>query len=198
MVDEAYAQVSDYRAALSMTGTTDNNADEEIQQDLIASSRYIEQRSARVFARAAAVLIFYGDGSSLIDIDDCVSLTGVKLDRDQDGIYETTLTANDYELWPLNATAGPELQPYTQVHFTLWGSVIALPATIRAQLTGTFGWPTVPLSVSRACIELTAIKRLQSPRSTGRIDEFGNTIDMSGQARNMVDELLQSYRRFPL
>lgn len=229
-VDAAYAGVGEYRASLLMTGTTDNNSDDEIQQDLIATTRYLEHRLGRVFLHDAVDVTrlfmpgnivrrrtnwqmvsrqnwaesenpaFYGGTTRILDVDDLVSVTSIKIDQNYDGSLtaETPIPITDYLLRPLNAALGPEPQPYTEIELTQWGGTIGFPPGRLVQVIGKWGWPAVPFPIKRACIELTAIKRLQSPRSTGRIDEFGNTIDMSGQTRNMIDELVRHYGKVSL
>ncbi len=45
----------------------------------------------------------------------------------------------------------------------------------------------------RACVQLTAILRLESPRATRVTDELGQTTGMSRDGAGIVEELMRNY-----
>lgn len=135
---------------------TDTSSDYELQGACYAASRRIENVCSRVFWRGTDTRIFDNEGDlfrvDLGPFNDLVSVTSIAVDADGDGVFETTLASGDYQLWPRN-TAGPEQRPYTAVHRLggFW-PVVYWPTTRpeRIQITGVFGWPTVPWAITEA------------------------------------------------
>jgi len=194
-ISDAYATAIEYRAAVNMTKTTE---DAEILLDLKAVSRYLEGKLGRHFTMdAAAVARTYVPGASraALRVDDiAVTPTSITLDLDNDGVYETTLAATDYELLPLNADKGPEARPWTQVRMTPWGDYAHFVAGQRVQVTAQFGWPSIPEGVKQSTIQIAAILRLESPRATKRISELGDAIEASPEAMYIVRQLTDDYQ----
>lgn len=195
-VSDPYAQVSDYAQVFPNT----SNDDVELLRQLTAVSRYIDFRTGQFFSSdtAAVVRIYTGDGTNQLWLDEnlAVSPTSLKYDSGNDGTYATTITT--FELWPYNAADGPVAQPYRRIDLPPWGDYTVFPKGQRVQVTAQWGWLAVPEMVRTACIQLTAILRLQSPRATSSIDEMGRVVSMSAQGRGIVDELLAAFPRMPL
>lgn len=194
-VSDAYATVSQYR---SVIGKTDTAQDGDIQTDLLAISRYLDGKLGRFFTQdAAAVARVYvpTKNSTSIQVGDlAANPTSVKLDTNQDGVFETTLTATDYELLPLNANKGPEPWPFNEIGLTPWGDYSLFYKGIRVEVTAKFGWASVPDAIQRATIQMTAILRLETPRATRRIAELGDVMEASGDAMNIVRQLAGKYK----
>jgi hypothetical protein len=66
------------------------------------------------------------------------------------------------------------------------------------RVTGQWGWPAVPEAVKRACIHLTAILRLETPRSQRTVSEIGSIVEMSAQGAGIVNDLIKHYRIIPV
>lgn len=205
-ITDAYATAAEYRADIKLT---DPALDAQINDDLLAVSRYIERRLHRFFTkddsdqtRIYIVGQYFGEpvgGHKILTIDDLSSTpTSIKIDEDGDGDFsdETALTATEYEMLPLNATLGPEPEPYTQIQLTPWGDQGSWPHLARVQIIGPWGWPAVPEAIKRGCIEITAIKRGESFRATNRIQEGMDTsIEASPQAQGIIRDLINVYER---
>jgi len=196
-VTDAYATAAEYRAAI---GKTDTGADDEILSDLTAISRYLEHHLGRFFTKDAADVerIYLPPVTSdVLWVDDLSGdPTSIELDTAGDNTYADTLAATDYELLPLNADKGPEPRPFTRLRLTAWGDYSQFRAGQRVKITAQFGWPAVPEAVKRATIQLTPFWRLETPRSTMRIPELGETIEASPQVRSIIRQLTDDYRRF--
>ncbi len=137
-----------------------------------------------------------GSGMSrILTIDDHVSIHSVKIDENRTGSFSQTLSATDYELLPRNAPNRPEPQPYRQIQLTEWGTQFAWLPGARIQVTGIRGWPAVPSAIVSACIELTAIFRVESVRATNRINEMNQVLSTSRAAQSIVDSLIRAYSR---
>ena len=198
-----YAPPAALKAWLKITTTTD---DLEIHQACFAASRWIEQHCERIFYRTAAgtVRTFAADDRYRIrlpDFSDLVSVSALATDEAGDGTFGTTWSASDYQLLPVNPSAGPEVHPYTAVRavgsraFPLaWGLATRED---RVQITGVFGWPAVPSMVKQAALLLAvdALKTKETSFGVGGANEWGlvrireNPIAMS---------YLNPYRRNPV
>lgn len=189
-VTDAYATAAEYRASIDKVDTSE---DAEILIDLNTVSRYIEHRLAgRFFTKDAsdAVRIYKPKWPTTLYVDDIVTLTSVKVDADLDGTYETTLTSGtDFELTPRNAADGPEPAPYECLE-RLTGSWVT---TSRVEVTAVFGWPSVPGPVKAACIQLTAILRLETPRAQSTMTDLGQVVSINANARNLIEDLIRHY-----
>jgi hypothetical protein len=191
-VTDPLATVDDYRSVYPGAGA-DN--DTELLSQLTAVSRYIEHVCGQMFTKdtAAVARVFIGDGTSQLWVGENIAVTPtlVKMDTDNDGTYETTVST--MELWPLNAAYGAEVNPWRRIDLPSWGTYTYWPKGSRVQVTAQWGWPAIPAAARQACIQLTAILRIESPRATSSIDEVGRVIGMSNQARGIVEELISQY-----
>ena len=191
---DPYASVTDYHAAITKS---DTSHDTDILADLNAISRYIDGQTGRFFGKDTADKdrIYPGPSRRRLWTDDFVSVTTVKIDEGVDGTFATTLAATDYQLWPLNAALGPEVNPYTGIQMVYWGSRFIFPSSAQVKVTGVFGWPAVPDPIKRACIQLTAILRLESPRANREMMAMNLVLGTSPAAQSIVDNLINSYSR---
>jgi hypothetical protein len=199
-ITDAYATAATYRGLISKSDTAE---DAEILTDLTAISRYIERRLGRWFtvdasavARVYETTLLSNQPKSLF-IDDLVTLTSIKVDEDDDGSFadESAWASTDYELLPRNAADGPEPGPYTQIHIPRWSSK-NLWGDHRVEITATFGWPSVPSAIEQACVQLTGILRLETPRATRSVNVGAETVlETSRQAQEIVTALLQVYAK---
>lgn len=195
-ISDAYATAAEYRAGIDKDSTGE---DAEVLLDLTAVSRYIERRVGRFFNKDAAAVkrVYMPRFANPLDIDDLVSVTTIKIDTDNDLDFtdETALTVStDYELLPRNAADGPEVKPYEQV-LRVGGS---WSTSLRVEIDGVWGWPAVPEAVKRACIHLTAILRLETPRAERQVSDIGVVIGMSREGAGIIDQLIADYPKVTL
>ena len=195
-LNSAYETAANYR---SLTDMTDTTKDAEILKDLTAISRYIEGKMKRFFNKESTdtTRVYYVPvDSTILWINDLSATpTTIKIDQDGDGTCEVTLASDDYELYPVNATLEPEPRPYMAICLTPWGDESYSSKGERVEVTGKFGWPSVPEAVKRATIHLTAILRMETARATRRIPELGDTIEASPEAQGIIRQLLDRYKR---
>lgn len=187
---DAYATVQEYRANKAKLSGDDDGS---LASELLATSRFIDDatghREGFGVDEANVIRYYQSFGAYVLDIGDLVS---VSLVEELLGTTWTTVAASAYNLKPYNASR--EGWPYRQIERT---SVIWPPRQIpngpRVRITGKWGWPAVPDAIKSACIELTAILRIESGRATGRVDEAGQVLNVSRAARDIVGQLLASY-----
>lgn len=217
-ITDAYATAEEYRQGISPQ-KTDTSDDTEIDLDLLAVTRHLNNelgRSETGFNKDAAAVTRqylgpysgsvnpeaenpwkYARGQRLLYIDELVSVTSVQTDEDGDGTVDTSWTKDtDYQLFPLNADKGPEPRPYTALFIPDWTTQrLRWPPGRLVAINGVWGWPSVPPAIKRACIQLTAILRLESPRATSQINDVGAVLATSGVAQGIIQRLAQNYGR---
>lgn len=200
-----YATVASLKSRFADTVTTD---DAEYHQACFSASRAIEQICQRVFYRSASATVRKFIASDLYclkfaDTDtfagDLVSASAVKTDDGGDGTFETTWASSDYELGPVNASAGPEARPYTTLE-AIGSHTFPIPygrgeSRYRVEVTGVWGWPSVPYAVKEAALILAAdfFKLKDAPFGVAGFGEFG-VVRVRENARVM--SLLGPYRRY--
>jgi len=161
-----YTTSAELKASLSIMSTT---YDADIALAITAASRGIDNLCHRFFYQhdASNDEVFYYTPTSriILAIDDLLSLTTLKLDTDGNGTFETTLTLNtDFVLEPLNAAE--ESRPFEWIRIHPNGSY-ALPMGYprSVELTGRFGWTSVPYEIEQAC-QILAAQLLKRTRDT--------------------------------
>jgi hypothetical protein len=197
-ITDPYATAAEYRAAIKKTDTAQ---DAVILTDLKAVSRYIEARAGRFFNKDAAAVartIIPGYGGAILDVGDIAALTdlSVVVDQSATGSFSglTPLDASKYQLLPLNATLGPEPKPYTQLFIPSWSTAYHWSPSAPVQVTAIWGWPAVPDAIKRACIELTGILRLETPRATRTVNVSVNEVmSTSRLAQDIISDLVLMY-----
>ena len=212
-VTDSLATAAEYRTAIRKDDTTD---DTEILNDITAVTRYMERALGCFFTKDASAIArdyyapsqgpvypeaenpwkYAGKYTRTLHLDtDLVSVTTLVTDDNSDGTPETTWAATDYQLIPLNADKGSEARPYTALYCPQWSTKLGWPPTRIVRITGVWGWPAVPAAVKRGAINLAAILRLESPRSSRNVSSIGDVISVSKEAQGIVDDLTRVYGR---
>jgi len=138
-------------------------ADSTILDDVVtAVSRLIDRHCGRHFYAAgtvAAPVARYFDAILAHDIDlgpfnDLTSVSTVKTDENDDGVYEVTWTADEYLLAPVGAASrAPQAEPFRSI-VALDSSTFPTSAssgrTGLVEIAGVWGWPSVPIEVKQA------------------------------------------------
>jgi hypothetical protein len=188
-----YCSVEELKSRLGVTGTGD---DLELTFAVQAASRSVDEICGRYFWRGTDTRTYVPQSIWEQSLDDLVSVTTLKIDRDGDGTFEETWTLNtDYALTPYNTGSTGELRPYTGMRIT---GTKFLPFTWmwshldRIQVTGVFGWPSVPLAVKQASLIAAAdlFKLKDAPFGVAGISDFGV---MRVKANPIVPALLARY-----
>ncbi len=151
-------------ALKSRVGITDDTDDAELLAACFTASRSVEQFCQRTFWRTASGTVRVFEPTGYHDLDfgpwnDLVALTGLATDESGAGTWGTAWAGTDYQLVPLNPSAGPEQRPYTGLRTTgsrLFPALSGYGRTDRIQITGTWGWPAVPQAIRQAALIVAA------------------------------------------
>ena len=178
MAHTQYVDKDDLKAYIGLTGTAqDNNIDTAID----SACRLIDSICGRKFSQDESVVVktFTPKSSIYLDTPDISTTTGliVKLDDNDDGTFETTLTLNtDYIVEPTNPrvikiTGGTTYyEPYNKITILDTRSSERFDPSIKnnIQITAKWGYSAVPEDIKTATLiqALRYFKRKDTPFNT--------------------------------
>lgn len=198
-IDDAYGSVPQYHSWIK---AEDSSKDLQIADDLVMSSRWLEERCKQFFNKDDAVVnrVFRAKYSDLLDLDyegNCPGIATtsglvIKVDTDNDGSFadETAWDTTDYDLEPLQAALGPIARPYNTIRRKRSGSRSFVPGSL-VQVTAVFGWPSVPLIVREVVLEWCAIWRGESIRTTTRVNDMSDVETVSPYHLGQMHKLIE-------
>lgn len=197
----AYVALADLKAELGISDTTDDAALELAAE---AASRQVDDYTGRRFWVDDSVVArtYLPDDPYCLIVDDISTTTGlvVKVDDDDTGSYETTLTVNtDFVVWPPNAAAEYPVRPYTELHIVRSRSSYVWPTNVDApsvQVTAKFGWPAVPDQVAKACM-VQAIQLFKAKDAVFGALAMGDgtSLRVKASLNPIAEALLMAYRK---
>ena len=198
MITDGYATLADVKAALRIT---DNVDDSLLEISIEAASREIDGWCERVFTGSTATRIYRPTDVFSVDVDDLQSITTLKTDSDGSGVFDVTWETTDYQLNPLNGIAGGITTPYTQVRaigeylFPIYEPRNVNSNEASIQITGVWGWPSIPTAVKQACIILSMrqFKRYDSPTGVMGFGDLG--VMRIGRVDPDIEKLLMPFRK---
>lgn len=175
-----------------------------LEDAINAASRAIDRYCRRKFWLDTAVTtkVFRVGCSDVAWVSDIGSTSGlvIKTDPGLDGSFNTTWTASDYQLAPLNSDivdGSDTITPWAFWEIDAVGSYSFPVDEVRAtlQVTARFGWSSIPDDVEQACLIKAAAlyKRKDAPFGVANFGDFGPV--RIGRQDPEVMELLAPYRR---
>jgi len=201
-ITNGYATLAEVKLAARIQDTID---DALLELSIESASRDIDAYTERVFfstGATAVTRIYIPQDLYLLETDDIISVTTIKSDSTGEGGFDLTWDDADYQLEPLNGIAGGIVTPFTRIRAVgakLWP--IYEPRDINAgqasvEITGVFGFPTVPIAVKQATIlsALRAYKRYESPTGVLGFSDMG-VVRISGRLDPDVARLIDPYRK---
>lgn len=190
--------------AVSYVGRNESRDTYELEDVVTACSRMIDRYCGRHFYQQTATAREFDtdDGFKVKfgPFNDLVSVTTFAYDNDDSGTYESTLSATQYQLHAPGQNQAPATWPYT--YATVLGTGPVLPVAPAAsgrsdliRITGTWGWPAVPIEVKQATRILVAeMAKLQdAPLGVAGFGEFG-VVRLSSMMPARARQLLQPFR----
>jgi len=202
-ITNGYATLDQLKAQMRIT-VSDVLDDDRLELSIAAASRQIDAHCGRRFWQDSMVVDrqFYADNSRICHVDDISTPSGliVKVDDDDDGVFETTLTiTSNYILRPLNAADMVPVQPWDEVVLVDSNGAVTFPlhSTGRpgVQVTAKFGWPAVPDDVTKACLVQAGLLFKADDASLGAIQfaDAGVALRMQNRLHPVAEALLEPY-----
>jgi hypothetical protein len=201
-ITNGYCTLADVKAAARITDSIDDTL---LELSIESASREIDSYTERVFYSTGGTpvaRVYIPQDIYLVETDDIISVTTVKSDSAGDGTFDVTWTVSDFQLEPLNGRAGGIDTPATRIRAIgdyLWP--VYEPRNVNSnqasvQVTGVFGFATVPTAVRQACIlsALRAYKRYESPTGVLGFSDIG-AVRVGTKLDPDVERLIQPYRK---
>ena len=201
-ITNGYCTLADVKAAARIT---DNIDDTLLELSIESASREIDSYTERVFYSTGGTpvaRVYIPQDIYLVETDDIISVTTVKSDSAGDGTFDITWTATDFQLEPLNGRAGGIDTPATRIRAIgdyLWP--VYEPRNVNSnqasvQVTGVFGFATVPTAVRQATIlsALRQYKRYESPTGVLGFSDIG-AVRVGTKLDPDVERMIQPYRK---
>jgi hypothetical protein len=173
-ITNGYCTLADVKAALRITDTVD---DALLEQSINAASRMIDQYCNRYFYSGSANEVRYYKANDAYTcwIDDCQTVTTLKTAQTNPVTFNVTWASTDFQTIPANTYANGGYQPITALtavqnyYFPTWADINLV------QVTGTFGWPSIPEPIKFATIIQASrlFKRLESPLGVAGVSDIG-------------------------
>lgn len=180
-------------------GVTDAADDALFTAAVDAATEGINHACGRDFQKAtvATARRYRPTGAMLVITHDFHAEAGlvVKTDEDDDGTFETTLTASAYELEPIDGiVSGQAGWPWWKVRL-VDGTVFPRGRRHTVQVTAQWGWAAVPDSIINAAYVLAEdlAKLRDAPFGVGGFGEFGR---IRARENPQVALLINDYRRY--
>ena len=203
-ITNGYCSLADVKAAARITDSIDDTL---LELSIESASREIDSYTERVFYQTGSegtpvARKYVPQDLYVVETDDIISVTTLKTDSNGDGTFDTTFDASDFQLEPLNGLAGGIETPFTRIRAVgtyLWPTyeprnVDANQASV--QVTGVFGFATVPTAVRQACIlsALRQYKRYESPTGVLGFSDLG-AVRVGTKLDPDVERMIQPYRK---
>lgn len=195
---DGYATLADVKAALRITDTVDDGL---LELSIEAASREIDGFCERVFTSSTAVRVYRPTDVFTVETDDIQSITTLKTDTDGDGDFEITWAVSDFQLEPLNGISGGIKSPFYIIKavgeylFPIYEPRNVNSNDASVQVSGVFGFATVPTAIRQATILLAMrqFKRYDSPTGVMGFGDLG--VMRVGRVDPDVEKLLMPFRR---
>ena len=171
-ITNGYCSLADIKSSLRITDTVDDSL---LELAVEAASREIDGMCERQFFTTNATRIYAPRDSLVVETDDIVTVTSIKVSSAADGIFDITWSPSDYQLEPLNGFASGIAVPRNQIRavgdftFPLSGG----EATV--QVIGTFGYSPLPTAIKQATVILASriFKRNDAPLGVAGFGDLG-------------------------
>lgn len=197
-ITNGYATLDEFKIPDVLNYAATNTDHDTILESVIEGvSRAIDNYCGRRFYSTSETRYYTPENSLHIDVDDISSTSGlvVYTDDGQDGTYENTWAATDFDLMPYNAAL--DGLPYTSIEVTPLGNYRFPIARKSVKITAAFGFAAVPKPINRACVlqSVRLFKRYITPLGVSASSAVGEIKLMIPALDPDVTMLLRPYER---
>lgn len=119
-------------------GSTMSSKDADLRRALEGVSEQIDLWVNRTFRTVQGTRYYTAHDHNVLDVDDLIGVSAIRLDQSRDRSYGTTLSTSDYELEPFNAAERRE--PYRTIVTAPQGSYRFDAGRRGVQVVGTWGY----------------------------------------------------------
>jgi hypothetical protein len=193
-----YCGLEELKDRLGITDNTDNYAAEQAIQ---AASSWVNEYCGQHFFRVTETRTFVPKDLLYLSIDPLISNTALNVDTTGNGTFDQAwVLGTDYQLYldedSYNLNALGVQRPFKKVQVVQsgrWFPFLYPYAHLdRVQITGTWGWPSVPPGVAQATLVLASqwFKEKDAPFGVAGVSDFGI---VRIQQNPWITEMLRPY-----
>ena len=139
---------------MGIDGQTSGGSVARVEDAITAAKAAIDNDTGRSFDQTTATRTFGAPMPYTLEVPDLVSITTLKVDDDDDGVFETTLAASEYELDTFRVAQ--DGWPFETVRLLNRPWPTAGRRRRRVEIAGVWGWAAVPAPINQACSLLAA------------------------------------------
>lgn len=173
-ITNGYCTLAEVKAACRIDNAT---SDTLLENVIEGASRRIDGYCGRFFYQVANTAIkFYPTTEFVCPLPDLASSNvTVRTDDDGTGAYATLWSAGQYRLEPTDTVL--QNRPYTRIITTGIRTfpLFSYPPEPALQITGTWGWPSIPDDIREACVLLSMrmFSRFNAPLGVAGFSDMG-------------------------
>lgn len=166
----AYATVPELLTQIGHADAIDIALEGRLEAALDAATTAIDNDTGRSFTATTATYTFGSSGGCVLHLPDFTAVTTLKVDDDDDGVFETTIT--DYELDTASTAAG---WPFDTIRLLDRSFPTGGRRRRRVEVAGTWGWSAVPAPIHQACMLLAGRVAQRSSSALFGVQSFGDS-----------------------
>ena len=168
----AYCTVQEVLQRMGHASATDANLTARVTDAIAAATTLIDSDTGRVFSASTSTRAFGADGyTHELFLPDFTAVSALKLDDDDDGTYEVTIASTGYELDVTNPRVG---WPYNTIRLLDRRYPSGGRRRRRIEVTGTWGWASVPDPINQACSLMAARIAERTSAAVFGVQSFGD------------------------
>lgn len=195
-ITHGYSSLAQVKSALRISDSVDDTL---LEMSVESASRMIDGYAGRYFySSGTATRVFAADDSIVCQIDDLAG-TAITLQTDPgaDGTWSDTWTTTDYQLEPTNGIVDGLDVSYTRIRAIGDYSFPMQYGTALVKVTGVWGWSSVPIAITQACVIQASriFKRLDSPLGVAGFGDMG-AVRVSRYLDPDVQQLVAPYVKY--
>jgi hypothetical protein len=191
-ITNGYCTLAELKASLDITDAIDDGI---LERAITSASRTIDRYCARNFYKVTATRLYAPRESYVCDIDDLGSLTTLRTTDDDTQTYDLTWSASDYQLEPLNGIVDGMPTPFTRIRAIGDYTFQTLDGEASVQVTGVFGFNSIPDEVSYATIIQASKLYTRKDSPLGVISGEYGAMRVGVRLDPQVTELVDAWRR---
>ena len=166
-----YCTVDEVLQRMGHSGATSPDLIAKITDAIDAATTAIDNDTDRSFTATTRTVAFGAEHPTVLQVGDLISVTTLKVDDNDDGVFETTIAASGYELDTFRTAAG---WPYEMVRLVDRNWPMGGKRRRRIEIVGSWGWSAVPGPINQACSLLAARIAQRTSAALFGVQSFGD------------------------
>ena len=167
----AYSTLQEVLTRMGHPNATESGLEDRVNAAITAADTAIDNMTGRTFGNTTATKTFGVNGYTReLWVPDLVSVTTLKLDDDDSGTFETTISASGFELDTYHRATG---WPYEIVRLLGRDYPCGGERRRRIEIVGVWGWSAVPAPINQASSLLAARLAQRATQALLGVQSFG-------------------------